>query len=141
MISKTWTFSSDREIEVKSFPNRRYGYNQKCKILDMDGPRTLYIKTGEYPKGVLKEVRVDIDREGTLARSMINNFCIMLNIALQNNIPLESFGDEFIFTKFPPFGSVRGHKYIKMCSSPLDLIFRDLLITYCNREDLKHDPK
>lgn len=120
-------------------PNRRDGYNQKCKIFTPEGEKTIYIRTGEHPAGILKEVRVDIDKEGTLINGIIDCFCILLNITLQHsNIDLEKIGKQFIFTNFPPQGIVSGHAYIKSCTSILDLLFRDLLITYCGRDDLKH---
>ena len=126
-------------------PNRRSGYNQKCKIFSQSGEKTIYIRTGEYPDGILKEVRVDIDKEGTFINGMIDSFCVLLNIALQedverdDNVLLEKIGKQFIFSKFEPSGIVQNHSFIKNCTSPLDLIFRDLLITYCDRNDLKHD--
>ena len=131
-------------------PNRRSGYNQKCKIYSQNGEKTIYIRTGEYPDGILKEVRIDIDKEGTLINGVLDCFCILLNICLQrdrnindlaeeDNSLLEKIGNQFIFSKFEPSGIVQNHSFIKNCTSPLDLIFRDLLITYCNREDLKHN--
>ena len=99
---------------------------------------TIYIRTGEHPRGTLMELRVDIDKEGTLLNGVIDCFCILLNIALQNGIPLSTIAEEFIYTNFKPNGSVSLHPFIKRCSSILDLVFRDLLITYDNRNDLKH---
>ena len=125
-------------------PNRRSGYNQKCKIYSQSGEKTLYIRTSEYPDGILREVRVDIDKEGTFINGVLDCFCILLNIALQENPErndnelLEKIGKQFIFSKFEPSGIIQYHSFIKNCTSPLDLIFRDLLITYCDRKDLKH---
>jgi ribonucleoside-diphosphate reductase alpha chain len=134
---------------MTKLPNRRDGYNQKCKIYSNTGEKTVYIRTGEHPAGILREVRIDIDKEGTFINGILDCFCILLNITLQRDINcndlaeednslLEKIGEQFIFSKFEPSGLVKGHAYIKNCTSPLDLIFRDLLITYCNREDLKH---
>lgn len=123
---------------IKKLPNRREGYNQKVKIHAGDGIKTLYIRTEEFPRGVLKGIRVDIDKEGTLINGLVDCFCIMVNIALQNGIPLSTIAEEFIFTNFYPQGVVTLHPYIKRCTSILDLVFRDLLITYDKRDDLKH---
>jgi len=116
------------------------GYNQKCKILSSEGTKTIYIRTGEDDEGNLREVRVDIDKEGTFLNGILDCFCILLNITLQHSdISLEKIGKQFIFTNFPPNGFVKNHVHIKNCTSILDLLFRDLLINYCNREDLKHN--
>ncbi len=127
---------------LEKLPGRREGYNQKVKIHSWTGSEekivTLYIRPSEHPRGVLKEIRVDIDKEGTLINGLMDCFCIVVNIALQNGIPLSTIAEEFIFTNFHPNGIVTLHPYIKNCTSILDLVFRDLLITYDNREDLKH---
>lgn len=119
-------------------PGRREGYNQKAKIHTLDGEKTIYIRTEESPRGVLKAIRVDIDKEGTLINGLMDCFCIVVNIALQNDIPLSKIADQFLFTNFPPNGRVTLHAHIKNCTSVLDLVFRDLLIEYEKRDDLKH---
>ena len=126
------------ETIIKKLPNRREGYNQKVKIHSSDGIKTLYIRTEEFPRGVLKAIRVDIDKEGTLINGLVDCFCIVVNIALQNGIPLSKIADQFLFTSFHPQGVVTLHPHIKRCTSILDLVFRDLLITYDKRDDLKH---
>ena len=54
---------------------------------------------------------------------------------------LEDLCDKFLHSKFEPAGIVQNHADIKMCSSILDAIFRDLAINYLGREDLKHESK
>jgi ribonucleoside-diphosphate reductase alpha chain len=44
--------------------------------------------------------------------------------------------DAFIFSKFEPNGLVQGHDYVKMATSVIDYIFRDLAISYLKRTDL-----
>ena len=46
--------------------------------------------------------------------------------------------DAFTFTKFEPNGLVQGHGRIKMATSVIDYIFRELAITYLDRNDLAH---
>ena len=43
-------------------------------------------------------------------------------------------------TKFEPSGKVYGNDRILSASSILDYIFRELAISYQNREDLAHTP-
>ncbi len=115
-------------------PQRREGYTQRMEI---DG-HTLFLRTGEYPDGRLGEIFVSLGREGDLISSLINSFCIVTSIALQSGTPLEVLVNNFIFTKFEPSGCVRNHDHIKIATSILDAIFRDLAINYLDRQDLKH---
>lgn len=59
-----------------------------------------------------------------------------ISIGMQNGAPLSEFVDQFLNIKFTPYGPVTGYKYIKFCSSPLDLAFRWLGIKYCQMWDL-----
>ena len=46
----------------------------------------------------------------------------------------------YVDTKFEPSGKVSGNDRILSASSILDYIFRELAISYLNREDLAHTP-
>jgi ribonucleoside-diphosphate reductase alpha chain len=115
-----------------SLPNRRSGYTQKAKI----GGHSLFLRTGEYPDGSLGELFLDMHREGAAFRSLLNSFAIAVSLGLQYGVPLEEFVDAFVFTRFEPNGVVQGHENIKITTSVLDFIFRDLALFYLQRTDL-----
>ena len=50
------------------------------------------------------------------------------------------FISAFVGTKFEPSGKVHGNDRILTATSILDYIFRELAISYQNREDLAHTP-
>src|SRR5271170_8105052 len=75
---------------------------------------------------------------GSAFRSLMNNFAIAVSIGLQYGVPLEEFVDAFTFTRFEPSGMVEGNEAIKMSTSILDYIFRELAISYLGRRDLAH---
>ena len=75
-------------------------------------------------------------KEGAAFRSLLNSFAIAVSLGLQYGVPLEEYVDAFVFTKFEPNGIVLGHKNIKMTTSVLDFIFRDLAFSYLGRSDL-----
>jgi len=77
-------------------------------------------------------------KEGAAFRSMTNCFAIAVSLGLQHGVPLEEFVDAFLFTRFEPNGSVQGNPHIKMTTSIIDYIFRELAITYLDRHDLAH---
>ena len=57
---------------------------------------------------------------------------------MQHGVPLEEFVEAFTFTRFEPNGPVVGHDHIKMATSILDYIFRELAVSYLGRYDLAH---
>lgn len=124
-----------REISKrKSLPNRRQGYTQKAQV----GGHKIYLRTGEYENGSLGEIFIDMHKEGAAYRSLMNCFSIAISLGLQYGVPLEEYVDAFTFTRFQPNGVVMGHENIKMATSVIDYIFRDLACRYLGRHDLVH---
>src|SRR6266446_9571452 len=118
----------------RRLPNRRKGYTQKAIV----GGHKVYLRTGEYEDGNLGEIFIDMHKEGAAFRSLMNNFAIAISIGLQYGVPLEEFVEAFTFTRFEPSGLVEGNDAIKMSTSVLDYIFRELAISYLGRSDLAH---
>jgi len=119
-----------------SMPDRRKGYIQKATI----GDHKVYLHTGEYEDGKIGEIFIDTSKEGELVKALMNNFAIAISLGLQYGVPLDEFVTAFIGTKFEPSGKVQGNDRILSASSILDYIFRELAISYLNREDLAHTP-
>jgi ribonucleoside-diphosphate reductase alpha chain len=121
----------------RRLPDRRTGYTQKAKI----NGQSVYIRTGEYDNGQIGEIFIDMHREGAAFRSLLNCFAISISLGLQHGVPLEEFVDAFVFTRFEPSGMVTGNDKIKMSTSVIDYIFRELAVSYLGRTDLSHvDP-
>ncbi len=113
-------------------PAKRFGYTQKAKI----GGHSIFLRTGQYDDGTLGEIFLDMHKEGAAFRSLLNSFAIAVSLGLQYGVPLEEFVDAFTFTRFEPNGVVSAHDHIKMTTSVLDFIFRDLALSYLGRTDL-----
>ena len=122
------------KAERDKLPHRRKGYTQKATV----GGHKVYLRTGEYENGKIGEIFVDMHKEGAAFRSLMNNFAIAVSIGLQYGVPLEEFVEAFTFTRFEPQGIVTGNDTIKMSTSILDYIFRELAISYLDRNDLGH---
>jgi ribonucleoside-diphosphate reductase alpha chain len=120
--------------ERRRLSNRRKGYTQKAVV----GGHKVYLRTGEYEDGKLAEVFIDMHKEGSAFRSLMNNFAIAISLGLQYGVPLEEFVEAFTFTRFEPSGIVEGNDAIKMATSILDYIFRELAVSYLDRNDLAH---
>ncbi|MBL6769899.1 MAG: vitamin B12-dependent ribonucleotide reductase [Rhizobiales bacterium] len=123
--------------EREKLPHRRKGYTQKAVV----GGHKVYLRTGEYDDGRIGEIFIDMHKEGAAFRSLMNNFAIAISLGLQYGVPLDEYVDSFTFTRFEPAGLVQGNDTIKNATSVLDYIFRELAISYLERNDLAHvDP-
>lgn len=122
------------ESKREKLPNRRGGYTQKAVV----GGHKIYIRTGEYDNGKLGEIFIDMHKEGASFRSLMHNFAMAISIGLQYGVPLEEYVEAFTFTRFEPSGMVEGNDWVKIATSILDYIFRDLAINYLGRHDLAH---
>ena len=127
----------ERERSRRRLPDRRKGYIQKAAV----GGHKVYLHTGEFDDGELGEIFIDMHKEGAAFRSLMNNFAIAISIGLQYGVPLEEFVDAFVFTRFEPAGRVSGNDSIRSATSILDYIFRELGVSYLDRDDLANgDP-
>jgi ribonucleoside-diphosphate reductase alpha chain len=132
LVQETRAGSAMQRNVRRPLPNRRAGYTQKAKI---EG-HSIFIRTGEYDDGSLGEIFLDMHKEGAAFRSLLNSFAIAVSLGLQYGVPLEEYVDAFTFSRFEPNGLVQGHDYVKMATSVIDYIFRDLAISYLKRADL-----
>jgi ribonucleoside-diphosphate reductase alpha chain len=123
-----------RYSQRRRLQDRRAGYTQKASI----GNHKIYVTTGEYSDGTLGEIFIHMHKEGAAFRSLMNCFAVAISIGLQHGVPLEEFCDAFLFTRFEPNGMVQGNPHIRMTTSIIDYIFRELAITYLGRHDLSH---
>ncbi|MDA9629725.1 ribonucleotide reductase [Candidatus Pelagibacter sp.] len=128
--------TSERGGKRFGMPDRRKGYIQKATI----GDHKVYLHTGEYEDGKIGEIFIDTSKEGELVKALMNNFAIAVSLGLQYGVPLDEFISAFVGTKFEPSGKVHGNDRILSATSILDYIFRELAISYQNREDLAHTP-
>ena len=133
-VAKVAAQAARRIAERRRLPQRRRGYTQKAIV----GGHKVYLRTGEYDDGSLGEIFIDMHKEGAAFRSLMNNFAIAISIGLQYGVPLEEFVEAFTFTRFEPSGLVSGNDTIKMSTSVLDYIFREVAISYLGRRDLAH---
>lgn len=120
-------------VERRTLPAKRRGFTQKAKI----NGQAIFLRTGEYNDGTLGEIFIDLAKEGSTLRSLMNSFAIAISVGLQYGVPLEEFVEKFVFTKFEPAGMV-DHPNIKTTTSIVDFVFRALAYEYLNRTDLVH---
>ena len=120
--------------ERVKMPYRTQSVRQKARV----GGHTVYLHTGEMEGGGLGEIFISMSKDGAAFRSLMNCFAIAVSIGLQHGVPLETFVDTFLFTRFEPNGMVTGNDRIRMSTSIIDYVFRELAVNYLGRDDLGH---
>ncbi|MDP8999077.1 MAG: vitamin B12-dependent ribonucleotide reductase [Myxococcota bacterium] len=115
-------------------PKKRHGFTQEARV----GGHKIFLRTGEYEDGQLGEIFIDMHKEGAAFRSLMNCFAMSISVGLQYGVPLQTYVDQFTFTRFEPQGPVEGHPYVKFATSIVDFIFRALGVEYLRRHDLAH---
>jgi ribonucleoside-diphosphate reductase alpha chain len=123
--------------ERERLPARCSGYCQKFRIDD----HPVYVHTGEYPDGRLGQIFIEMSDEGSTLRALANALAKAVSIGIQFGTPPEEYVEAFVAARFEPAGVVEGHESIKMVSSVLSAIFRDLGIHYFGRMDLANIPQ
>jgi len=132
----TVTLAPDQRLygERLRLPKKRKGWTQEARV----GGHKIFLRTGEYDDARLGEIFIDMHKEGAAFRSMMNCFAMAVSVGLQYGVPLETYVEQFTFTRFEPQGNVEGHPNIKMATSIVDYIFRVLGVEYLHRYDLCH---
>jgi len=115
-------------------PKKRVGFTQEARV----GGHKIFLRTGQYEDGTLGEIFIDMHKEGAAFRSLMNCFAMSVSIGLQYGVPLQTYVDQFTFTRFEPQGLVEGHPYVRMATSIVDYLFRVLGCEYLGRYDLAH---
>ena len=134
-VASTATFTAPAAYgERRRLPKKRHGFTQEARV----GGHKIFLRTGEYEDGRLGEIFIDMHKEGAAFRSMMNCFAMAVSVGLQYGVPLETYVEQFTFTRFEPQGNVEGHPNIKMSTSIVDYLFRVLGVEYLQRYDLCH---
>jgi ribonucleoside-diphosphate reductase alpha chain len=112
-------------------PKKRHGFTQEAAV----GGHKVFLRTGEYEDGALGEIFIDMHKEGAAFRSLVNCFAMAVSVGLQYGVPLDTYVEQFTFTRFEPHGPVSGHPNIKFATSIVDYVFRVLGVEYLRRYD------
>jgi ribonucleoside-diphosphate reductase alpha chain len=132
IVSKTIEKRSLRPDGQRArLPKKRRGFTQEARV----GGHKVFLRTGEYDDGTLGEIFVDMHKEGAAFRSLMNCFSMAVSVGLQYGVPLETYVEQFTFTRFEPHGPVEGHPNIKFATSIVDYLFRVLGVEYLKRYD------
>lgn len=105
------------------------GWNQKFKIWGAQGLLKGYLRVTEQD-GKLIEIQVDVHKEGTMARALLNAWASSVNIGLSHGVPLTAYLTAFEGWKFDPSGPVECSEAVTDADSILDYVAKELAAAY-----------
>jgi len=115
----------------RKLPNTRNAIIHKFDVVGHEG----YIGVGLYEDGTPGETFIDMSKEGTTVKGLMDTIGILTSMALQYGVPLETLVKKFRHQKFEPYGLVRGHPDIHTADSSIDYIFNFLGKQFLNLEN------
>jgi ribonucleoside-diphosphate reductase alpha chain len=120
----------------KKLSSKREGYTKEFKI----GGVSFYLTANSFEDGSLAEIFISTKKLGSTLSGLLDCFAVLVSKGLQKGIPLEDYIKAVVGTKFEPNGIVVGNSKVKMASSILDLIFRDLEYTFLQEHKVEELP-
>lgn len=93
-----------------------------------------YVTVGEYEDGTPGEVFVNIAKQGSTLRGVMDAFAISISHGLQYGVPLKAYIRSFVATSFAPAG-ITDDPEIRTASSLVDYIARRLALSYLTFDD------
>lgn len=132
---KDSTEKPEREIVYVKVPMRtRLPRIRHAKTVSFDVQGNEgYLTTGEYEDGRIGEVFVKMSKQGSTLAGLIDAFSIAVSVGLQYGVPLETYIQKFIGTRFEPAG-ITDDPDVRMAQSVVDYIFRRLALDYLDPE-------
>ena len=109
----------------RHLPDERRSITHKFRVGDQEG----YVTAGLYEEGAPGEIFVNISKEGSTIRGLMDAVAMLTSIALQYGVPLENLVAKFRGVHFEPAG-LTGNPKIPVASSLVDYIFRWLELRF-----------
>ena len=109
----------------RRLPMARPSRTTSFRVGDSEG----YITAGEYPDDGIGELFLKVAKQGSTMAGIMDAFAISVSIALQYGVPLETYVEKFVNTKFEPSGMTNDPD-IRIATSVIDYIFRRLALDY-----------
>ncbi len=114
----------------RELPKVRTAKTFSFKVADSHG----YVTVGEYDDGSPGEVFLNIAKQGSTLRGIMDAFAISVSHGLQFGVPLKDYVKSFTSMSFAPSG-ITDDPDIRTASSLVDYMFRRLALNYLNFDD------
>ena len=107
----------------------------KFRVGEQEG----YVTVGLYDDGAPGEIFVNISKEGSTIRGLMDSVAVMTSVALQYGVPLENLVGKFRGVHFEPAG-LTNNRRLPTASSLVDYIFRWLELRFLESTPPRHAP-
>jgi ribonucleoside-diphosphate reductase alpha chain len=114
----------------RELPKTRAAKTFSFKVGDSKG----YMTIGEYDDGTPGEIFVNVSKQGSTLRGILDAFAISLSHGLQFGVPLKDYVKSFTSMSFAPAG-ITDDPEIRTASSIIDYIARRLALSYLSFDD------
>lgn len=114
----------------RKLPKVRMSKTYKFQIADLDG----YFTVGEYEDGKPGELFINVSKQGSTLRGLMDSFAISVSLGLQYGVPLKHYAKILRGTSFAPAG-LTDDPEIRTASSITDYILRRLAMDYLSFDD------
>ncbi|MFM7089142.1 MAG: vitamin B12-dependent ribonucleotide reductase [Candidatus Paceibacterota bacterium] len=96
-----------------------------------------YMTAGTYADGQLGELFLKMSKPGSTLAGVMDAFAISVSIGLQHGVPLETYVEKFINTRFEPAG-ITNDPDLRIATSVLDYMFRRLALDHLPKEEREY---
>ena len=114
----------------RELPKTRTAKTFSFSVADSKG----YMTVGEYDDGSPGEIFVNVSKQGSTLRGILDAFAISVSHGLQFGVPLKDYVKSFSNMSFAPAG-ITDDPEIRTASSVIDYIARRLGLTYLSFDD------
>jgi ribonucleoside-diphosphate reductase alpha chain len=109
----------------RHLPDERRSVTHKFRVGEQEG----YVTVGLYDEGQPGEIFVNISKEGSTIRGLMDSVAVLTSVALQYGVPLPNLVAKFRGVHFEPAG-LTNNPQIPTASSLVDYIFRWLELRF-----------
>jgi ribonucleoside-diphosphate reductase alpha chain len=114
----------------KKLPETRQSLTHKFNVAGLKG----YLTCSTYEEGDLGEIFIRTQKQGTTVQGLMDGMATAVSLGLQYGVPLETFVDKFVGSKFEPAG-VTQNEDVRFAQSVMDYIFRWLKLNFMDEDD------
>jgi ribonucleoside-diphosphate reductase alpha chain len=109
----------------RHLPDERRSVTHKFRVGEQEG----YVTVGLYDDGLPGEIFVNISKEGSTIRGLMDSVAVLTSVALQYGVPLRNLVEKFRGVHFEPAG-MTSNPQVPTASSLVDYIFRWLEVRF-----------
>lgn len=133
---RTKRSSDDEQVLTAGQPTRRalpadvVSYRHKFSVMGHEG----YLHYGIYSDGKLAEVFIRMAKEGSTISGLLDSIGVLMSVALQYGVPVQTIIRKFVHTRFEPAGFTENPD-IPVVKSILDYLAKFLALKFLTPEE------